>query len=547
MAVVTAAGRTAGELVLGRYRPLRPLGSGGSGSVWLAHDEETGADVALKIVPRDGKAGSRAEREIEAAARLGHERCQRAHALASDDEHVYIAYEYFPGRNMRHALRAGELDDAGAIEAAAQVLEALAHAHAHGIVHRDVKPSNVLLLDAPDVSIRLLDFGLAQLAEADTLTAAGDVPGTLAYISPERLRGEKGGPASDVWAVGVMLWEALAGWHPFWSASLISTAKKIRAGAPGLQAARPDLPRPLAAVVESALERDPARRPSAATLATALRRAAPRRRAHRPDAVLPLATRVDVRSVAARVTPAALAAIVAGWGATVLPFYPGGWGPALAVLAFLTTLASAPAGLAVALAAPVLPLGNVSQGLAIVYGLAAATWLLFHARQSRGGLAFVAGPLLAPTSALALLPLAVQRAGGTIRRAAHGVTGTLAAAAVAALPAGLEPGGRPSGDAARLVAEESPLDVVRVVGELAAAKPVLLAQAGALGVLAALVSPARRRGNYGVAALALGALAALVLPGPEGFRLLLALLAWGVFLALVLRTEEPSGGNRGER
>src|SRR5205814_1523292 len=119
------------ELVLGRYRPLRPLGSGGSGSVWLAHDTQLDVEVALKIVPRD------------------------------------------------------------------------------------VKPANVLLADGDGVDARLLDFGLAQLPEAETLTAVGDVPGTLAYISPERLANEPAGPAADVWAVGVLLWEALAGWHPF--------------------------------------------------------------------------------------------------------------------------------------------------------------------------------------------------------------------------------------------------------------------------------------------------------------------------------------------
>src|SRR5213082_1767144 len=197
------------ELVLGRYRPLKPLGSGGSGSVWLARDEQTGLDVALKIVPREGKAGARAEREAEAAARLRHPNCQRAYGFGRDSQHVYIAYEYTPGRTFREALRAGDLDDATAIESAVQMLEGLAHAHARGIVHRDVKPSNVLLADGDRVSVRLLDFGLARLPQAETLTAVGDVPGTLAYIAPERLAGQPATPAADVWAVGVLLWESL--------------------------------------------------------------------------------------------------------------------------------------------------------------------------------------------------------------------------------------------------------------------------------------------------------------------------------------------------
>src|SRR2546425_9153092 len=110
-----AAAVAPGSLVLGRYRPLRPLGSGGSGSVWLARDEQTGLDIALKIVAREGKAAARAEREAAAAARLRHPSCLRAYAFARDSRHVYIAYEFVPGRTFREAIRAGELNDATAI------------------------------------------------------------------------------------------------------------------------------------------------------------------------------------------------------------------------------------------------------------------------------------------------------------------------------------------------------------------------------------------------------------------------------------------------
>src|SRR6266568_8328468 len=192
---------TGSELVLNRYRPLRPLGSGGSGTVWLARDERTGLEVALKIVAREGKAAARAEREAAAAARLRHPSCLRAYAFARDPRHVYIAYEFVPGQTFREALRAGDLNDATAIDACAQICDGLAHAHAAGILHRDVKPSNVLLATGDRVSARLLDFGLAQMAEAETLTAHGDVPGTLAYISPERLAGDESTAAADIWSV----------------------------------------------------------------------------------------------------------------------------------------------------------------------------------------------------------------------------------------------------------------------------------------------------------------------------------------------------------
>src|SRR6266550_6186796 len=295
-------------LVLGRYRPLRPLGAGGSGSVWLSRDETTGLEVALKIVAKEGTAAPRAEREAEAATRLRHPHCLRAYGLESDEKHVYIAYEYVPGSTLRQALRAGELGDEGAVEAAAQVLEGLAFAHARGIVHRDVKPSNVLVAEEEGISVRLFDFGLAQLADAETLTAVGDVPGTLAYISPERLHGETAGPPADVWAVGVLLWEALSGHHPFWRASPLETGEVIKTGAPSIGEVRPDLPRRLVAAVDRALSVNPARRPPAGALSRELRAAwlerAPRRK--RPKAPV----RIDPKPVLVQSAAPGLAALV---------------------------------------------------------------------------------------------------------------------------------------------------------------------------------------------------------------------------------------------
>ena len=191
MGVAHASTSSDPGLILGRYRPLRPLGSGGSASVWLAHDTKEDREVALKIVRREGKAAARAEREVDAAARLRHPRCLRVLALDRDDDHVYVAYEYVRGRTLREALGSGEMSDRDAVEAAAQILEGLAHAHGKRVVHRDVKPANVMLDESDAISVRLLDFGLAHLEEAETLTAVGDVPGTLTYVSPERLAGRQ--------------------------------------------------------------------------------------------------------------------------------------------------------------------------------------------------------------------------------------------------------------------------------------------------------------------------------------------------------------------
>jgi hypothetical protein len=508
-------------LVLGRYRPIRPLGSGGSGSVWLARDEASGLDVALKIVAREGKAAARAEREVAAAARLRHPHCIRAYALAHDAEHVYIAYEFVPGRTFREAMRAGELDDAAAVEAGAQILDGLAHAHGRGIVHRDVKPSNVLLADGDGVDARLLDFGLARMEEAETLTAMGDVPGTLAYIAPERLSGEPATPASDVWAVGVMLWEALAGRHPFWRPSLLESARAIEAGAPSLGSVRPDLPKPLVTAVDRALELEPRRRPEAARLASTLRGAtastrAPRRRL---DA--------DPSGLAARLLPAVLAAVFSGWIAATLPFYPAGAVPFVVALAAVTTALSPVAGLALALAVPVLPLGNHSLALAIVYGIVATVWLALFAREPRGGLLFVAGPLLAPFAGLGFLPLVCLRLASPVRRGATAAAGVLVAALVAGIGGADLPlsAGKPPATLG-IAGTEHPGAVLHAFGDVLASHTALWTGALALGAAAVLLPYAAARGPWAVAAWGAGTLAALLLPAPGIAALPLVAAVW---------------------
>jgi serine/threonine-protein kinase len=415
------------ELFLGRYRGIRPLGSGGSGSVWLARDERSGRDVAVKIVPREGKAGSRARREAQAMAKLDHVRCLRAYACGRDAENVYIAYAYVPGRTFREALRAGELTDADAIEAAAQVLEGLAHAHERGIVHRDVKPANVLLADeGGGISVRVLDFGLARFAEGDTLTAAGDVPGTLAYIAPERLHGEPAGPAGDVWSVGVLLYEALAGRHPFWRSSLAETADAITHGASPLRTERPDLPASVLAAVDRALALDPARRPSAAKLARMLRRA----RRGRDGGALATAARLERRWLAP-----VLAGVYAAAATSLIPFYPAHAAPALAALTTALAFRAPRSGLALALALPILPLGNVALALALLYAAVALIWFLLHVGDPKRALLPVFGPLLGPL-VLGLLPLVFFTTRSAIRRA----LGAAAALALSAVVGGLRGG-----------------------------------------------------------------------------------------------------------
>ena len=498
------------HLVLGRYRPLRPLGSGGSGSVWLVRDERSGRELALKAVALEGKAGARAEREMEAVTRLRHPRCPRAVALARDDRHVYVAYEYVPGKTLRQALRHGELPDADTVEAAAQVLEALAHAHAQGVVHRDVKPANVILRQGEGVSVWLLDFGLARLEEADTLTAAGDVPGTLAYVAPERLDGREATGAADVWSVGVMLWEALAGRHPFWAPSPVETARRISAGAPPLASARPDLPDALCALVDRMLAPDPRRRPAAKRLAAQLREAQVTKRR-----VAARASRADVLH---RTAHAAAASAFAGGAAFLLPFYPRGGAVALGALAAAVALKSPRAGLGAALAVPVLPLGNVSLGLALAYVPLALAWLVLFTGDPRSGLLFVAGPLLAPVGALPLAPVLALRARGALRRgalaAAAGGTG-LAVAALVGLPFPFTGQSPPLG--LGIAGSERPGAVAWAFLSFFDGHPALALELAVLAGAAATARAAVVRGPWGIALWGSGLLAAgLLLPPLAG-------------------------------
>jgi len=513
------------DLILGRYRALRPLGSGGMGQVWLARDEKSGLDVALKIVAREGKAGSRAEREARAASSLRHPRCQRIISLARDPSHVYIAYEYVPGRTLREALRGNELGDREAVEVAAQICEALAHAHAKGIVHRDVKPSNVLLAEGSGVGVTLLDFGLAQMAEFDTLTGLGDIPGTLAYISPERLHGRAATPAADIWGVGVVLWEALAGEHPFWGGDLVETSRRIQAGAPPLETRRPDLPAHVLRTVARSLVASPQRRPSARELADELRAAPKRKRKGGTKTAAPERSLAALAST--RLLPGALAGIASGWVATRLPFYPAGWPLGLAGTGAALGFAWPRAGLAFALATAFFPLANISLGLALLYAALAVVWLALSWRDARSGLLLAAGPLLAPLGALGLLPLAAQLVRGRARRAAQ-VAG---AVVLAALVAGVRHASLPFDGASPplglgIDGSNRPTAVAHTLLRQLQAHPTLIVEALLLASAAVALPYARGRGPWIAAAYGSALLAGTVLAAPSAAALPLIAAAW---------------------
>ena len=197
----------------------------------------------------------------------------------------------------------------------------------------------------------------------------------------------------------MLLWEALAGRHPFWNGSLLETAKRIESGAPSLAQARPDLPKPLCSLVDRMLALDPAARPSAALLARELRDAfaeRQRRRKTRPT--------IPALNVPLRLAAPAAAALFAGWTVAALPFFPRCSRRCSRCVAGALTLVRPRLGLAFTLAVPVLPLGNISLGLALVYAAVACAWLALSWRAPRQGLFLALGPLLAPVLAPRLSP-----------------------------------------------------------------------------------------------------------------------------------------------
>jgi hypothetical protein len=262
---------------LGRYRLERRLGAGGFGVVWLAWDEKLEREVAVKVIPRARGHGERIEREARAAARLNHPGIVGIYELASDEHDVYLVSELVRGRTLAELLRAGAVSDRDVARIGAALCEALEHAHGRGVIHRDVKPSNVIVVAEPAVGAgfaKLADFGIAHVRSgADPLTRTGDVVGTLAYMAPEQADGLRVTPACDVYALALTLFEAWTGVNPINAGGAAATARRLGRPLPPLAQLRRDLPHELCAAIDEALDPDPARRPAAARLRVVLREA----------------------------------------------------------------------------------------------------------------------------------------------------------------------------------------------------------------------------------------------------------------------------------
>jgi serine/threonine-protein kinase len=254
---------------VGPYEVLASLGAGGMGEVYRARDTKLARDVALKVLPRElalePERRARLLREARAAAALNHSNICTIYEVGEAGDHPYIAMEVIEGRTLSARLDAGPLATDDVLRYGRQLADAVAHAHDRGVVHRDLKAANVMLL--PDGRLKVLDFGLARLAGLEgvtdlttrqALTQDGTVLGTVPYMAPEQLRGQPADARSDIWSIGVVLYEMAAAVRPFQGRTGFELSSAIFHNAP------PPLPSPIPAalqlVIRRCLEKEPARR-----------------------------------------------------------------------------------------------------------------------------------------------------------------------------------------------------------------------------------------------------------------------------------------------
>jgi serine/threonine protein kinase len=316
-------GRRPGASVLGRYELLDRLGAGGFGVVWRAHDTLLDREVAVKVIPLPaGEDRERATREALAAARLAHPAIVALYEACAEDDAFYLISELVHGETLAELIAAEALSDEEVLEIGLALADALQHAHERGVIHRDIKPHNVLVPAAgahrdgspsPNGQPRsaspakLTDFGGALLAGEDALTRTGDVLGTLAYMAPEQIEGHEVDGQADLYSLALVLYEALSGVNPVRGPTPAATARRIGSELPPLARQRRDLPRELACALDLALDPDPAARGTLselrAELAHALhgglrRGARPRRASASSPAAQPQLLRVPLAAAA---------------------------------------------------------------------------------------------------------------------------------------------------------------------------------------------------------------------------------------------------------
>ena len=259
------AGLAPGTMVDGRYRIVSRLGAGGMADVFLAEDEQLGRKVALKLLyqrfAEDPGFVERFRREAQSAAGLQHPNVVSVYDRGSYDGTYYIAMEYLPGRSLKQLIRdEAPLDPVRAIDITLQILRAARFAHRRGVIHRDLKPHNVIVDDQDNAKVT--DFGIARAGASD-MTETGSIMGTAQYLSPEQAQGHAVSAGSDLYSIGVVLYEMLTGRVPFDAESAVTIAlKHVSEAPPPMTVINPSVPPELEQVVMWALNKNPVDRPA---------------------------------------------------------------------------------------------------------------------------------------------------------------------------------------------------------------------------------------------------------------------------------------------
>jgi len=262
------------DLVLGRYRLLEQIGSGGHGTVWIARDQERRQLVAVKRIPcrhDDPQERARIGREGRAASRLEHPAIVALFDSGDDAGAHYLVSELVQGSSLAKLYHAGGVTDRELLAIGSALAAALEHAHERGVVHRDVKPQNVIVPQYPDgAPAKLADFGIARLAGEHPLTVTGEVIGTFEYMAPEQAHGRTAGPRADLYSLALTLYEGFAGANPLRGETVAATALRLGGEIEPLDGLRHDLPAKLCAAIDRALAPSPADRGTLGQLRAAL-------------------------------------------------------------------------------------------------------------------------------------------------------------------------------------------------------------------------------------------------------------------------------------
>jgi serine/threonine protein kinase len=288
-----------GSLVLNRFLIERRIGSGGFGVVYEAWDGRLERPVAVKAIDSGAAEEGRVLREAQAVARLNHSGIVTLYEIGEEGGNALLVSELVDGATLARRNREGDLSDREIGEIGADLCEALDHAHAHGVVHRDVKPENVVVTEVGEPRAKLMDFGVARVAGSAGLTAPGDVVGTLAYMAPEQAEGRAAGPEADVYALALTLYECWGGVNPNRRANPAATARAIGGRPRPLRRVRPDLPRELSATIDAALQARHSQRPTLEELGAAIEDSLDQLADDPPHRSAPLPLRAGIAAAAA--------------------------------------------------------------------------------------------------------------------------------------------------------------------------------------------------------------------------------------------------------